>query len=907
MKNKYLKKLFFSSVFLAFSFGANAQNQNEVAKIRSKSDLNKLQTLRENLSKKATSEKAKAMAMAKQKGWKTRIETENGSLLELERVVDNKPIYYTTYNVDAAESTRTDHLHSGGSLGLNLMGQNMTAHVWDGGLARSSHQEYDGAGGTNRFSVGDGSSTLNFHAAHVTGTIIASGVVADAKGMAPHAKAIGHDWNSDTAEAAAAAANGMLISNHSYGYATRDQFGNVQLPDYFFGGYVDTSREWDEIAFNAPYYLMVVAAGNDGNDNTASPNPTGGSGFDKLTGHSTSKNNLVVANANDANISNAGDLNSVTINSSSSEGPTDDFRIKPDIAGNGTGVYSTYEGSNTEYASITGTSMASPNVAGSLLLLQQHYQNENGSFMRSATLKGLALHTADDAGASGPDAVFGWGLLNVKRAAEAISDNGEFSKIEELTLSQGQTYTTTVESDGTNPLFASISWTDRPGVAVTSVSSASVLVNDLDVRLFKDNEEFFPYELTGATSSTARDNNVDPYERVDIGNASGTYTIVVTHKGSLTGGSQNFSLVVTGISEDGGTPDDPDTPDTTAPTAPTNLTASNVTETTATINWSASNDNVGVVAYNVYNATQLLGQVTGTSASITGLVTDTTYSYSVTALDAAGNESSAGSVTFTTGSSGGGGGNLTYCDSEGQDSSFEWIDYVAFGGFENTTGNDGGYADYTGISAVMSPGSTDTLLISAGFASTSYTEFWKIWIDYDQNGSFDDDEVIAAGSSGSANILSVDVTIPNSAVLGTTVMRVSMKYNSEQTACETFEYGEVEDYTINITNSNRIASNSLLASSSTSAKEVSTSASVLGFEEAFEFKAYPNPSTSFINVNIQNAKEIDFEIRNMSGQLVAKNVTNNGVIDVNSIPTGVYFLNASDGQKTYNTKLIITK
>lgn len=779
----------------------------------------------------------------------------------------------------------------------------MTAHVWDGGVARASHQEYDGDGGTNRFSVGDGSSTLNFHAAHVTGTIMASGVQSAAKGMAPHAKAVGHDWNSDQSEAAAAAATGMLVSNHSYGYATRDASGNVQLPDYFFGGYIDVSKEWDEILFNAPYYLMVVAAGNDGNDNSANSNPTGGFGFDKLSGHATAKNNLVVANAQDASVDANGNLISVSINGSSSEGPTDDFRIKPDITGNGTEVYSTYESSNSAYASITGTSMASPNVTGSLLILQQHYQNVTGSFMRSATLKGLALHTADDAGSVGPDAVFGWGLLNAKSAATTITNEGDFSKIEELTLSQGDSYTITVDSDGTNPLLASISWTDRAGAEVTSVNSTTpVLVNDLDVRVFKNNDEYFPYELTGATSSTARDNDVDPYERVDVNDASGSYTIVVTHKGSLTGGSQNFSLIVTGVSTDD--VETPDTADTSAPTTPSNITVSNITENSATISWSASTDNVAVTGYKVYNSSTLLGEITDTDANLTGLISDTLYNYSITAIDAEGNESSAGFVTFTTdGDSDTGGENLTYCNSEGSDSSFEWIDYVEFVGVVNSTGDDGGYADYTSLSAVVAPGSTNTLLISAGFATSAYTEYWKIWIDYDQNGTFDDNEIIASGSSSSSDNLSVSVTIPTTATLGTTVMRVSMKYDAEQTACETFEYGEVEDYTVNITN-NATASKTIPTSDFV-AEDVATT--VLGFEQAFEFKAYPNPSTDFVKINLQNVRELNFEIRNIIGQLEAKDITDTGIIDVTNMSPGVYFLNVSDGQKTFNTKLIISE
>ncbi|WP_408025054.1 S8 family serine peptidase, partial [Tenacibaculum sediminilitoris] len=657
MKNKYFKSLVITGALIGLGFQAQvqAQTQQELEKIRGGYDLNKLEVLRKNLESKTSSEKQEALVLAKKNGWKTQIQNKDGSFMELQRVVDGKPIYYTTFNVDAAKSTRTNHLNSGGSLGLNLMGQGMTAYVWDAGIARASHQEYDGAGGSNRFSVFDGSSSLHYHAAHVIGTIMASGVKADAKGMAPHSKVKGSDWNSDKPEATAAAANGMLISNHSYGYPFRDdQSGQVQLPQYFFGGYINESRNWDEIMFNAPNYLMVVAAGNDGNDNTANNDPTGGYGWDKLTGHATAKNNLVVANALDANIDANGNLVSVSINSTSSEGPTDDFRIKPDITGNGTGVYSTYSNSDTAYNSITGTSMASPNVTGSLLLLQQHYKNLNsGNVMRAATLKGIALHTADDAGASGPDAVFGWGLLNAKRAAQAITKKGNESKIEELTLTSGQTYTITVDSDGTSPLLASISWTDRPGTANSTVNSTTpVLVNDLDLRVSKNGTTYLPYKLTTPTTSAKQDNNVDPFERVDVSGASGTYTITVTHKGTLTGGSQKYTLIVTGITG---------TPVACTATVPTGVSTTGVTSTGAVVSWSSVSGATYDVRYRqVGTFSWTTNSVSETSTSLSGLSASTQYEVQVRSKCSSTNSNYSASVNFTTPSV-----TISYCTSSG--------------------------------------------------------------------------------------------------------------------------------------------------------------------------------------------------------------------------------------------------
>jgi len=544
MNYKYFKQIFIVLLFIAFAmFGQNSQERQSIIK---NYDLSKLNNLKEKYSKEFYKQKNKALLLAAQKGWKLKFTDAKGSHHELMGVTkEGNPIYYKTLNVDAAISTRANFLHNNGGLGLNIEGQGMTAYVWDEGLARVTHQEYDGDGGGNRFSAGDGTTALSAHGAHVMGTIIASGLDAAAKGMAPKANGIGNDWNNDESEAASAAANGMLVSNHSYGYGAED------IPDYYFGAYIEVSRDWDNIMYNAPYYLMVVAAGNDGGVDTANSDPLGeNSLYDKLSGRSTTKNNLVVANGQDAIINTDGTLDSVLRNPSSSEGPTDDLRIKPDIMGNGTELYSSIISADNAYGTSTGTSMAAPNVTGSLLLLQQYYNEKYGDFMKAATLKGLALHTADDTELVGPDAETGWGLMNAKKAVETITNNGLQSIISEIELTQGSTYTLVVKSDGVEPLLASISWTDPAGVVSSGIlnDATPVLVNDIDIRVTNDAETFMPWKLTSVNTNEKEDNIVDPYERVDVESASGEYTITITHKGTIEGESQKVSLIVTGVS-----------------------------------------------------------------------------------------------------------------------------------------------------------------------------------------------------------------------------------------------------------------------------------------------------------------------------------------------------------------------
>ncbi|MGB3464913.1 MAG: GEVED domain-containing protein, partial [Cyclobacteriaceae bacterium] len=617
------------------------------------------------------------------------------------------------------------------------------------------------------------------------GTIVASGVQANAKGMAHHAKAKTHDWNNDLAEATTEAANGMLISNHSYGYRAS------LVPDWYFGAYLDESRDWDALMHNSPFYLMVVAAGNDGNDNSSNGAPlSGASSFDKLTGHSTSKNNMVVANGQDANVANDGTLNSVVINSGSSEGPTDDLRIKPDITGNGTQVYSTYDNSDVAYNSISGTSMASPNVAGTLLLLQQHYNDLNGNFMRSATLKGLALHTADDAGIAGPDAVYGWGLMNAKAAAEAISEEGNESIINELTLASGQTYTINVDANGVDELMASISWTDPAGIANTGTANLTtpVLVNDLDIRVTKSGSTFTPYRLTGVNSNTKGDNLVDPFERVDIAGASGTYTITVTNKGTLSGGSQNFTLIVTGLTG---------TPVVCNATTPTGLNVSGVGSSTATLSWSTVPGASYDVRYRVAGTSSWTTVAAGSSsANLSGLAVSTAYEAQVRSNCTDGSVSAYSStINFTTTAV-----QLNYCASNGNSIADEYISRVQLGSINNVTGaSASGYGNYTAQSTDLTKGTSNTITITPTWTGTLYNEGYSVFIDYNQDGDFTDaGEQVFSLAPSQATPVSGNFTVPAGAADGTTRMRVSMSYNATPAACGAFDFGEVEDYTVNI-------------------------------------------------------------------------------------------------------------
>ncbi len=496
-------------------------------------------------------------------------ETEDGRVIELVDVRDGEPVFFVTDNLGASKTTRVNELWVGGSTGLDYTGEGyFQLGEWDAGHVRKSHQEFMNTG-TSRAYPQDGNYSTHYHATHVAGTMIAAGVVGDAKGALYGGNLKYWQWSADDSEMASAAANGLEVSNHSYGFirgwnhdnGNWNWHGNSSIDaneDYKFGFYDSDARAWDQIAWNAPNYLIVKSAGNDRGDgpsNGEHENDGGDDGYDCIGTRGVAKNIMTVGAV--YHVLDYEGPQSVRISSFSGWGPADDGRIKPDIVGKGVSVYSTMDGSNTDYGTSNGTSMSAPNVSGSLAMLQYHYQETHNNIpMRSATLKGLALHTTDEAGDfPGPDYIFGWGLMNSKRASEVISDDMGQNVIDELELTSGNTYSREVYVPAGGDFKITICWTDVAGIPASPQldPSNAMLVNDLDLRI-EDEEEntYYPWKLDrndpSAAASNWAKNFVDNVEKVEIDNAEGgNYTIYVDHDGSLSGGSQEFSIIISGI------------------------------------------------------------------------------------------------------------------------------------------------------------------------------------------------------------------------------------------------------------------------------------------------------------------------------------------------------------------------
>ncbi len=527
--------------------------------------------------------------LATQKGWPFFITLKRGNRAILYGISQKgMPLYMAVNdNIISAATIGTNQLWPGGSTGLNLNGSTPALKgkiaIWDGGRVLATHQELAG-----RVVQIDNPPALNDHSTHVSGTLIAAGVNPVAKGMSFGALQLqAYDFNNHLTEMYAAAPN-LLISNHSYGELAGWNFdsGSNQWQflgdpgdtvDYKFGYYDDQTAVWDSIAFLAPYYLIVKSAGNNrdvngpavgqpyyrynasGNLIPAGNRPAGISnndGYDIIPTYGIAKNIISVGAVNPI----PGGYTSpadVVLAEFSSWGPSDDGRIKPDLVADGVNVLSSISTSNNAYAIYSGTSMSSPAAAGSGFLLQEYYYKLHNKFMFSSTLKGILIHTADEAGpADGPDYQYGYGLIDMPKAASVITSNNTDQLIQENTMANADVpLSIPVVASGKGPLVATICWTD-PAAVVDEVNilnnPAPKLVNDLDLRIAGNGNTYTPWildRLNPGNPATHGDDHLNNVEKIVIPNAvpGKSYTITVSHKGTLKNGSQSYSLIVSGV------------------------------------------------------------------------------------------------------------------------------------------------------------------------------------------------------------------------------------------------------------------------------------------------------------------------------------------------------------------------
>lgn len=511
------------------------------------------------------------------------------SLIGIERLDERGiPVYYKSTNNDAAASTGTTTLRSV----QGVDGQGMTIGVWEccnngsipGGIPLVTHQDLAG-----RVTVKDGSTDVQNHATHVTGTLIGnppSSVSSQSRGMAFRASADAYGITNHTSEMMVAGAatidevaNGkLLVSNHSYGSIVGWDFNPNNNGWTWFGGSSPFNQfgepsgfgvydgSWDAFAANTEYYLICKAAGNDRNEVPAvnalvrnagqtnfvnynpaiHPGPDGTNGYDCITDEGSDKNIMTVGAVTKAQ----------AMSTFSNWGPTNDGRIKPDICGIGVSLTSAISTSNSSYGSASGTSMASPQVAGSLLLLQELYSDKYkvGSellYMRATTLKALAINSATDRGNPNPDYQFGFGVLDAEKAGEFIVDDAKLDNtgkaviIEDVIENANDVFEFEFDILGGADMRVTLVYHDVP---------ADTLVNDLDilVRQLSTNGVVQPWGLDPANpnnNATRMDNDIDNVEHVSQNNLpAGTYRAEVRVEGSLYNNQpQKFSLVISGI------------------------------------------------------------------------------------------------------------------------------------------------------------------------------------------------------------------------------------------------------------------------------------------------------------------------------------------------------------------------
>ncbi len=455
------------------------------------------------------------------------------NILDLEEVFSHPAFYYFECidppgepdNQPGRTSHRGNSLRTEYSGGQFFRGEGVTVMMQDDGRI-GDHIDYEG-----RIDQSDcaGCSTddVNNHGDHVAGTIMGAGNLdPKARGMADGVKLLVYSSSNTNYNVVPNLYNNdsLVITSKSYS-------------DDCNGGYTSLTRQLDQQIRLFPSLIHVFSAGNSGGTNCGYG---AGADWGNITGgHKSGKNVVCVGNLTNYDL----------LNSSSSVGPATDGRIKPDICGVGTSVFSTI--SDNDYDSFTGTSMSCPGVAGIFAQLYDAYRNDFGVNPNSGLIKACVLNTGEDLGNPGPDFKFGWGRINARRAYETFALN-QFI-FDSIDQGGNNLHNINVPS-GTSELRIMVYWSDYEAAANASIA----LVNDINMIVTDPSiQSFEPWVLDPTPNSTSLNtnavravDNLNNMEQVTIQSPqTGNYQISIDGF-SIPQGPQDYHIVYYFVKDD---------------------------------------------------------------------------------------------------------------------------------------------------------------------------------------------------------------------------------------------------------------------------------------------------------------------------------------------------------------------
>lgn len=289
---------------------------------------------------------------------------------------------------------------------------------------------------------------------------------------------------------------------------------------------------------------------------------------------------------------------------------------------------------------------------------------------------------------------------------------------------------------------------------------------------------------------------------------------------------------------------------------------------------------------------QQISGITDTTEVLTNLEPCAAYEFQVRTICEGGTATDyTNTGTFSTDGCGACVG-LPYCSASSENSNEEWISGVELNTLNNVSEGDEGYGDFTHLGTSLSRGSTHEISVTPDYSGTEWDEYFMAWIDFDQNGSFEADEVILDTEGLSSTTVNNEFEVPDDAVLGGTRMRITMRYEAQALSCDfEFDYGEVEDYCVVITDS------------TTSISEAARP----------EFTVFPNPAKDRLTMVFPAEYVSDnhqITLLNSIGQQVKTFTVDRHElqIEVSDMPAGIYQLRLSENGLIINRKpVIITK